>query len=126
MPAKNVIQQLQEELKKEQETITAELTSIAKPDPTIAGNWEVQYPQFEEAESGSHTSREEEEDEVEEYEVRLAAEQSLESRLFEVHKALTRIREGNYGICKQCGKEIPLERLQANPAAEFDMEHSRE
>ena len=120
---KTIIQQLQEALQKEQETVTLELQSIAKPDPVVAGNWEVQYPKFEEAESGSHSSREEEEDEVEEYEMRLAAEQSLESRLFEIHKALARIREGTYGTCKKCGKEIPPERLEANPAAEFDMEH---
>lgn len=124
MLTQTIIQQLQKELQKEQEIVTAGLISIAKPDPTMAGNWDAQYPQFEEAESGSHASREEEEDEVEEYEVRLAAEQTLESRLFEIHKALGRIQEGTYGICKQCGKEIPLERLQANPAAQFDMEHS--
>ncbi|HAJ44823.1 TPA: hypothetical protein DCX62_00660 [Candidatus Azambacteria bacterium] len=47
----------------------------------------------------------------------------LELRLKEVREALERIDGGTYGICEVCQKEIPLERLQANPAAKTDMEH---
>ncbi|QQG45758.1 MAG: TraR/DksA C4-type zinc finger protein [Candidatus Sungiibacteriota bacterium] len=81
-------------------------------------------PQFETGEYGGHASLEEEADEVEEYETRLGAEHSLESRLLEVTKALERIQKGTYGICIKCGKEIPVERLRANPAAEADLEHN--
>ena len=31
--------------------------------------------------------------------------------------ALARMAQGNYGICDDCGDEIPLERLRANPGA---------
>jgi len=31
--------------------------------------------------------------------------------------ALARMTAGNYGICDDCGDEIPLERLRANPGA---------
>ncbi|MDP3769407.1 MAG: TraR/DksA C4-type zinc finger protein [Candidatus Sungbacteria bacterium] len=112
-------------LEQERERIVSELSSIAKPDPAIKGNWVADFPQMETNETGSHASRDEEEDEVEEYETRLEAEHSLESRLLNVTKALHRIESGTYGTCATCGKEIPIERLQANPAAEFDIEHQK-
>ncbi|MDP3769409.1 MAG: hypothetical protein U1A23_04880 [Candidatus Sungbacteria bacterium] len=40
-------------------------------------------------------------------------------------KALHRIESGTYGICGTCGKEISAERLNVNPAAEFDIEHQK-
>jgi YteA family regulatory protein len=39
--------------------------------------------------------------------------------LKEVEDAMGRIEEGNYGICKGCGKEIPEERLEAVPFTTF-------
>lgn len=38
------------------------------------------------------------------------------SRAAAVESALERFREGRYGVCKDCGDEIPVERLQAVPA----------
>ena len=38
-------------------------------------------------------------------------------RLNAVEQALTRIRNGKYGICAKCGKQIPEERLRAIPYA---------
>ena len=111
-------------LEKEHALLTAQLKSIAKPDPSMPGDWDAIHPQFETEESGSHASLEEEADEVEEYEVRLEAEHSLESRLLAVTHALQRIQNGTYGICGRCKKEIPAERLKANPAAEYCIEHS--
>ncbi len=40
-----------------------------------------------------------------------------ESVLHEVEDALHRIDQGTYGICEVCGKEIPIERLEARPHA---------
>ena len=112
-------------LEQERGRLVAELSSIAKPDPHIKGNWIAEFPQMETGETGSHSSRDEEEDEVEEYEVKLAAEHSLESRLLAITRALHRIETNRFGICPECGKEIPMERLTANPAAEFDIKHQR-
>lgn len=126
MPMDNkILQELAEALEKERDILVSELKGIARENPKIKGNWETVYPKFEPDESGSHLSREEEEDEVEEYEGRLAAEQSLESRLLQVTKSLEQVKKGTYGKCRKCGKDIPAERLKANPAAEFDMEHTR-
>ena len=117
------LQEFKHTLEQERDRLVAELSSIAKPDSAMKGNWIADYPQFESAESGSHSSRDEESDEVEEYEMRLEAEHSLESRLLHVTRALSRITSGNYGICGRCKKAIPMERLAANPAAEFDIDH---
>ncbi len=37
--------------------------------------------------------------------------------LGEIESALTRMKEGQYGICDQCGAEIPSARLEALPWA---------
>jgi RNA polymerase-binding transcription factor DksA len=39
------------------------------------------------------------------------------SRAAAVEDALARFREGRYGVCEDCGEDIPVERLQAVPAA---------
>jgi len=42
-----------------------------------------------------------------------------ERRLKEIDEALSRINQGDYGICKECGKEIPEERLEAVPSTDL-------
>lgn len=110
-------------LEDERSQLMSELSAIAKLDPHIKDNWIADFPQMETGETGSHASRDEEQDEVEEYEVRLEAEHSLESQLLRVTQALHRIETGSYGICPNCKKQIPMERLEANPSAEFDIAH---
>ena len=106
-------------LEKERDLLVAELKTIATPDPQRKGNWDARFP-----EKDANESLEDRAEDVEEYEVRLGTEQSLESRLLAVTHALARIADGTYGTCKKCGKPIPEVRLRANPAAEFDIEHS--
>lgn len=119
--------EMQKALAEEHDRLVEELKSFARPDPRMPGNWDAKFPQFG-AEEGvgmhSHDALEQAQDEVEEYETRIEAEHSLESRLLEVNRALTRIKDGTYGICGACQKEIPAERLKANPAAEFHIEHT--
>lgn len=115
--------ELKKSLEEEHEKLLTELKSIATADPKIKGNWNAKYPQFETGEYGSHSSLEGEADEFEEYEVRLEAEHSLESRLLQTNKALERLAQGTYGKCLKCGKEITVERLKANLAAEFCLNH---
>ncbi len=37
-------------------------------------------------------------------------------RLEEVNESLNRINDGSYGFCAECGSQIPLQRLEADPA----------
>jgi RNA polymerase-binding protein DksA len=43
--------------------------------------------------------------------------------LREVEAALERFDMGSYGLCEECGGEIPFERLKAQPTARRDIEH---
>jgi DnaK suppressor protein len=38
----------------------------------------------------------------------------------DIDQALLRIKEGSYGICARCGKEIDERRLEALPTARYD------
>ena len=119
---------LQEELKislsREKERLEKELVSFAVKDPRMRDNWDAKFPAPAPiSASMSHSSEDEQADLREEYETELAQEQSLEMRLREVNEALDRIGHGGFGVCKTCGKPIPEDRLRANPAAAYDMEH---
>lgn len=39
------------------------------------------------------------------------------ARAAEIRAALTRLDHGAYGVCEECGEDIGLARLKANPAA---------
>ena len=45
--------------------------------------------------------------------------------LAEIDKALARIEDGTYGKCRECGKEIPAERLEVYPWASLCIEDAR-
>lgn len=44
---------------------------------------------------------------------------NLQNRLVEIEAAMRRMREGGYGTCGRCGREIPQERLDAVPWAQY-------
>lgn len=46
---------------------------------------------------------------------RLGLVETLKSQLEEVERALARIGEGSYGVCANCGNDIPAARLEARP-----------
>ena len=52
-------------------------------------------------------------------EQRAALESAMRARLQEpaLHQALARLREPDFGTCIECGKDIPFERLEADPSA---------
>ncbi len=46
-----------------------------------------------------------------------AQRENIEARLDSIDLALSRLREGQFGLCAECGNEIPTERLEARPDA---------
>lgn len=50
----------------------------------------------------------------------------INQELKDVEAALEKFKNGTYGICEVSGKEIPVERLEANPTAKTVIEHSKE
>lgn len=48
-----------------------------------------------------------------------AVRRNAEHLLYEVERALARIDEGRYGVCRRCGGEIDAARLKAIPYARY-------
>lgn len=115
---KKLVEELKERLEKEKKSLEKELEGFAKKDDSPKGDWETKYPNRE------NGTMEEEADEVQEYGNMLPVEHSMELKLRDVNAALEKIKNGNYGVCEKCGKEIEIERLKAVPEAKFCMEHN--
>ena len=58
-------------------------------------------------------------DKSEEVGNQLAAAQELKDRLNEIDIALGKIRDGTYGACEKCGKDIDPEVLAIDPESRF-------
>jgi RNA polymerase-binding transcription factor DksA len=48
-----------------------------------------------------------------------------EAELEEIDAAFTRLENGSYGRCEECGTSIPDERLEIMPAARYCVEHQK-
>ncbi len=120
------MEELKIALEKERNLLVKELETIATPDPHVKGDWDIKHSEWgenqitsqEELESGESVN------EIDEDMKNKALSDSLELRLRDVNDALERMENGTYGICEFCKKEIPIERLKANPAAKTDIEHA--
>ncbi|PLR82965.1 hypothetical protein CVD25_10355 [Bacillus canaveralius] len=54
----------------------------------------------------------------------IALNDHLEYQFGNIKKAIQAIENGTYGLCEVCGKEIPIERLEAIPQTTFCIEHT--
>ncbi|MHA6253047.1 TraR/DksA C4-type zinc finger protein [Oceanobacillus sp. CAU 1775] len=54
----------------------------------------------------------------------LALNEHAEKELEDINEALHAIEEGSYGICSECGKDIPYERLEVVPTTDRCVEHT--
>lgn len=122
------IDELKLALEKERDLLVNELKTIATPDsnPNMKDNWNVKHFEWGENQITSKEDLESGEsvNESDEDMKNKALSDSLELRLRDVNDALKRIDDENYGICAICQKEIPIDRLKANPAAATDIEHA--
>ncbi|HKU57480.1 MAG TPA: TraR/DksA C4-type zinc finger protein [Gaiellaceae bacterium] len=50
---------------------------------------------------------------------------NAEQVIAEIDAALKRIEDGTYGTCTNCGREIPVQRLEANPWASLCIDCKR-
>lgn len=106
------IQEIKIKLEEAKAQLEKDLQSFANADENVKGDWDTRFPEF-----NNGGNLEEAADEVVEYEAKLPIEHNLELRLREINLALEKIKNGNYGICEKCGKEIPMERLAIYPEA---------
>lgn len=52
-------------------------------------------------------------------EMNYALKNHQKNQISEVDEAIKRLENGNYGLCADCGKEIPEERLEVMPTARY-------
>ena len=104
-----VLAELKEKLLAEKARLEGELGRFAKP-TGASGDYATQFENI-------GTDPDENASEVEEYADNVAIEGTLETELKDVNDALAKMEVGTYGICEKTGEEIPLDRLQAYPAA---------
>lgn len=107
------IQKLKEKLLAEELGVSETLASFAKKNPNAGKEFTAEFPFS--AEAGDEDAQTQA---VEEYGTRLSTEVALETRLRAIRKALGKIEKKTFGVCANCGKEIPLPRLEVSPEAE--------
>lgn len=90
--------------------IEKELSEIGEKKPKTEGNFDIRFPQY-------GQSKDENAQEVAEFEKRKALEFNLEKRLEEINETLGKIEKDTYGICKSCSVKIEEPRLKAMPTA---------
>ena len=70
---------------------------------------------------GNDIDMAEEEDEVEELSNDIAKGQDVKERIAEIDSALSKIQNGTYGVCENCGKEIEGDELGLIPETRLCM-----
>lgn len=106
-------QHFKEKLEVEFKIVTGELQGIARINPSNPNDWEPIPANMDTLE----TDKNEVADRIEAFEKNTALVKELEIRFNNIKRALKKIEENKYGICEDTGKQIPLARLEANPAA---------
>lgn len=110
MPSQEFIKQKKEQLLKEKEGLEKRLAGFSHKNEQVSGDYDADFPQY--GDDEDENARE-----VAAYSDNLSLEHNLEKALRDVNKALGRIKDGTYGICKYCGEEIGEKRLEARPVS---------
>jgi DnaK suppressor protein len=107
---KEFLKEMEEALTEERTRLEHELSDFAVQNPKNHEDYIAKFDNFGDKED-------ENAEEVSTYSTNLTLERTLESSLRDVVRALERIKEGSYGICKYCNKEIAEKRLLARPSS---------
>ncbi len=102
--------QIKEILLQEETRLENEINKFAKPNPNVDGDFDANVPEY-------GTSEDENAREVADYAVNKSLEVTLEKDLRDVKKALARLEDGTYGICKYTNEPINQKRLLARPTS---------
>lgn len=99
-------------LEEEKAKLESEMGSIGRRNPAVSDDWEP-VP----TEIGTEADLADQADVVMNRDSTSAIFADLEAQYDTVLMALARIKNGTYGVCEVCGKNIEEERLIANPTA---------
>lgn len=112
------IEELRGALNAERDALEEELATYGRVQ-SDSGDWQ----------GGSKTEGQEADpndaaDQIEELVTNVPLVEELEKRHRDIAAALERMEDGTYGICEAGKEEIPLDRLEANPAATTCIAHA--
>lgn len=103
--------ELKQKLLAEKERIEKNMAPTEKGEKGVDREYQTTFPDLD-------RDQEENADEMEMYESALATDETLKRELKKINAALVAMDNSTYGRCKNCGKEIPLDRLMAYPQAD--------
>jgi RNA polymerase-binding transcription factor DksA len=109
---------IKEKLEKEKRILLDEMDDIGRFNPKTK-DWEAVPESFDYQESDSNDTA----DRFEDFESRTSTLEVLERRLKDVDDAIKTIDTKSFGLCKVCGGEIEMARIQANSAARTCKKH---
>ncbi len=107
-------------LEEEKRLVEKELEKVGRRNPDNPGDWEATPPEERDVSQADENIVA---DAIEGYEDNAAIVNTLEKRYRDINSGLDKIKQGAYGLCQVCGKEIELDRLEANPSARTCKEH---
>lgn len=109
---KKLLKEFRQQLKEKKRKVLKLLKTFTKKDKNLGGDFDTVFPQL-------GRDLDENATEVSIYDATLPIEFRLEKDLQAIEEALKKIKEKLYGICEECGKPIPIERLKAFPEAKL-------
>ncbi len=115
------IQKFRERLEQILATLELELTDIGKINTADHYDWTGTSGSYKTGTADKNILA----DKIEEVQTNDSIVDELETRRASVVEAITRIENGEYGECKECGVTILEERLEVNPAANTCVEHAK-
>ncbi|MFA5886817.1 MAG: TraR/DksA C4-type zinc finger protein [Patescibacteria group bacterium] len=104
------IKEIEKDLLKQKKQILIDLKDSSRSDDHEADDRTAKFPEY-------GDKPDENAQEISDYSTNLATEKVLEKSLADIEKSLTRIKNGEYGLCKYCGNPIAKKRLLARPTA---------
>ena len=102
------LKKIEDSLLEEKARLKEQLKQFAPKEGADA--YEVNFPQIGDKDDENAA-------EVDTYSTNLALERTLSSAYRDIDGALKRIKDGTYGPCKYCGKQIDPKRLMARPVS---------
>jgi DnaK suppressor protein len=114
------LEKLKSGLLAEKQQIELELKEFTVENPAVKGDYKTKFPEVNESDTSDEKAQN-----VTEYERNRATEQMFESRLKEINDTLSRINDGEYGVCEKCSYPIDVKRLKAMPVARVCMDCSK-
>lgn len=111
---KQELEKLKKSLLEEKAAIEEQLANFATKNPVVKGDYKTHFHK-----SDPSDTLDEKAHSVTEFEGEEAVTQNLEVRLKDINETLSKMAEGDYGVCAKCSSPIAPKRLRAMPVAKL-------